>query len=75
MCIKENNRMKLNRVTAIGVKGIYKDKFIEVIIDDYPKNCVVKVDGKKVDNCAGVYIKLLPDRFPVMTLNFVKIPK
>ena len=50
--------MKMNRIIAKGVSGIYKDKYIEVKIGENSENCVIKINGKKVKGIFGVHIHL-----------------
>jgi len=50
--------MKVNRIIAKGVSGIYKDKYIEIEIAENSENCKIKVNGKEIQDVFGVHIHL-----------------
>ena len=66
---------KYNRVHATGITGIFKDKQIEILIGDSGGDTVIKVNGKKIDNCVGAWIKILPDRPTKLTLDLFPVNK
>ena len=50
--------MKKNLIIAKGVRGIYKDKDIEVEIGESSEKCRIKVNGKEVEDIFGVHIHM-----------------
>lgn len=51
-------RPKFNRITATGIKGIYKDQPIEIEIGETSAETNVKVNGKKLKNVIGAHIHM-----------------
>ncbi len=67
---------KINRITATGVKGIYKDKTIEVHIGDSWGNTNVFIDGKQIKAEDGliqsIHISIRCGKPTVMTIEKLK---
>lgn len=52
----------MNRITARGVKGIYRDKNIEIEIGEHSEDCKILVNGKEVQGIFGVHIHMRAGR-------------
>ncbi len=59
-----------NTIRARGVYGKYKNADIEVDIKPLASKCEVRVHGKKITNCVGVWIKLVVGKPTTMFLEF-----
>lgn len=64
--------MKKNIIIAKGVKGIYKDKEIEIKIGNHSDNSDIKVNGKKVRGIFGVHIHIRVDKETTLILEKYK---
>lgn len=62
--------MSYNVVRATGLTGIYKGNDIEVQIGKTYADTIVKINGKKVENCQGVWIKCVVGKITSMHLEF-----
>ena len=61
--------MKMNRITAKGVSGIYKDEDIEVEIGESSEKCAVKVNGQYVKNILGIHIHMRAGKLTTLVLE------
>jgi hypothetical protein len=64
--------MKHNTVRATGITGIYKDAEIEIDIGQHSHDTQIRINGKKVQNCTGVWIKMRSGEPTRLFLEFVK---
>jgi len=66
-------KLKKNTVLARPVKGIYKDKLIEIQIGETGCKSKILINGKDVsERCLGVYIKIKPGELTRVFLEFMK---
>ena len=63
---------KTNRITAKGVKGIYKGKLIEVHIGKSSDDTQLFVDGKKLELVQSIHISARLGKLTVMTIEMLK---
>lgn len=49
--------MKINRIIAKGVSGIYKEKDIEIEIKENSEDCKIKVNGEEIKDVFGIHIQ------------------
>ncbi len=66
---------KINRITATGVKGIYKDKEIEVHIGSTSNDTFVFVNGKELPPSAmiqSIHISIVTGKPTRMTIEKFK---
>ena len=63
--------MSYNRVRATGVTGIFKNQNIEIDIGTHGHTTTIKVNGKIINNVIGCWIKMLPDKPTVITLDMI----
>ncbi len=63
---------KINRITARGVKGIYKDKLIEVHIGKSHVDTHIFVDGKELELVQSIHISMRVDKQTTITIEKLK---
>ena len=54
------------------IEGNYKDTDIEVEIGDSGATTIVKMNGKKINNCEALYLKIAGYEQPRLTLVLTK---
>jgi len=65
-------RRKVNRITAKCVKGIYKDKEVEIQIGNTHKDTIVKINGKQIPLIQSIHIKMKFNCQTVITIEKLK---
>ncbi len=63
---------KFNRITAKGVKGIYKDQSIEVRIGKTYVDTQIFIDGKKIDLVQSIHISMRVGKVTTITIEKFK---
>ena len=63
---------KINRITAKGVKGIYKDKSIEVQIGKSSDDTQIFIDGTKLELVQSIHISMRVGKPTTMTIGKFK---
>ena len=65
--------MRMNRIIARGVSGMYKDKDIKVEIGETAEKSSVKVNGKDVSGIFGVHIHIRIGKPTTLVLEKYKV--
>ena len=63
---------KINRITAKGVKGIYKDGFFEVHVGSNSEDTKIFINGKQLKSVQSIHISMKLDKPTVMTIEKLK---
>ena len=64
---------KANTLRATSIYGSYKDKHIKINIGKTGNDTIIKINEKKIDNCVGTWIKIIPGKPTTLFMEFVKL--
>ena len=66
-----SKKIPANILTGRITTGIYKGHEFELVIGKVPQKHRITIGNKQIENCTGIWIKLMPDELPRITIELI----